>query len=77
MKNEMEISETKEIKLETTKIIKMKMEDRIMTMKIRTIMERTAPKRLVITTESDNGEPLLYALRQCFENLKIEFNVLN
>ena len=40
-------------------------------------MERTAPKRLVITTESDNGEPLLYALRQCFENLKIEFNVLN
>lgn len=40
-------------------------------------MERTAPKRLVITTESDNSEPLLYALRQCFENLKIEFNVLN
>ena len=40
-------------------------------------MERTAPKRLVITTESDNGEPLLYALRQCFENLKIDFNVLN
>jgi hypothetical protein len=40
-------------------------------------MERTAPKRLVITTESDNGEPLLYALRQCFENLKIGFNVLN
>ena len=35
------------------------------------------PRTLVITTESDNGEPLLYALRQCFENLKIEFNVLN
>lgn len=35
-------------------------------------MERTAPDRLVITTESDNGEPLLYALRQCFENLNVE-----
>jgi len=35
-------------------------------------MERPAPDRLVITTESDNGEPLLYALRQCFENLEIE-----
>ena len=28
--------------------------------------------RLVITTEADKGEPLLYALRQCFENLEIE-----
>ena len=45
--------------------------------KDRIFMERTAPDRLVITTESDNGEPLLYALRQCFEILKIEFNVLN
>lgn len=35
-------------------------------------MERTAHDRLVITTESDNGEPLLYALRQCFENLNVE-----
>ena len=42
MKNEMEISETKEIKLETTKIIKMKTEDRIMTMKIRTIEQLDA-----------------------------------
>ena len=42
MKNEMEISETKEIKLETTKIVKMKMEDRIMTMKIRTIEQLDA-----------------------------------
>ncbi len=40
-------------------------------------MERTAPDRLVITTESDNGEPLLYALRQCFENMEIVLNVLN
>ncbi len=39
MKNEMEISEKKEIKLETTKIIKMKTEDRIMTMKIRTVKQ--------------------------------------
>ena len=42
MKNEMEISETKEIKLETTKIIKMKTEDRIMTMKIRTVKQLDA-----------------------------------
>ena len=27
--------------------------------------------QLVITTESDNGYPLLYALRQCYDNLKI------
>lgn len=39
-------------------------------------MERTAPDRLVITTESDNGEPLFYALRQCFENLEIELKKL-
>ena len=35
-------------------------------------MERQASDRLVITTEADNGEPLLYALRECFENLEIE-----
>jgi len=35
-------------------------------------MERTASDRLVITTEADYGEPLLYALRQCFENLTVE-----
>lgn len=27
--------------------------------------------RLVITTEADSGEPLLYALRQCFRQLEI------
>ena len=42
MKNEMEISEKEEIKLETTKIIKMKMEDRIMTMEIRTVKQLDA-----------------------------------
>lgn len=35
-------------------------------------LEREAPDRLVITTESDKGEPLLYALRCCFENLTVE-----
>ena len=35
-------------------------------------MERKASDSLVIITEADNGEPLLYALRQCFENLDIE-----
>lgn len=35
-------------------------------------LDREAADRLVITTESDQGEPLLYALRQCFENLNIE-----
>jgi len=35
-------------------------------------MEREAPDRLVITTEADKGEPLLYALRQCFVNLSVE-----
>ena len=35
-------------------------------------LERETPDRLFITTEADSGEPLLYALRQCFENLEIE-----
>jgi hypothetical protein len=35
-------------------------------------MERQAPDTLVITTEADKGEPLLYALRECFENLTVE-----
>lgn len=35
-------------------------------------MERQASDRLVITTEADKGEPLLYALRECFENLDVE-----
>jgi hypothetical protein len=35
-------------------------------------MERQAPDTLVITTEADKGEPLLYALRECFENLEIK-----
>ena len=35
-------------------------------------MERQALDTLVITTEADKGEPLLYALRECFENLDIE-----
>jgi hypothetical protein len=35
-------------------------------------MEQTAPDRLVITTEADRGEPLLYALRQFFKDLDIE-----
>ena len=34
-------------------------------------MEQPAPDKLVITTEADNGYPLLYALRQCFDNLEI------
>lgn len=34
-------------------------------------MEQPAPDQLVITTEADSGYPLLYALRQCFENLEI------
>ena len=40
-------------------------------------IERTDKDRLVITTESDNEAPLLYALQQCFDNLNIEVNVLN
>ena len=35
-------------------------------------MERKSPDTLVITTEADKGEPLLYALRECFQNLVIE-----
>ena len=35
-------------------------------------LERKSPERLVITTEADRGEPLLYALRQCFTDLNIE-----
>lgn len=35
-------------------------------------MEREFSDCLIITTEADKGEPLLYALRQCFENLDIE-----
>ena len=35
-------------------------------------LERDAPDRLIITTEADKGEPLLYALRQCFKDLTIE-----
>ena len=35
-------------------------------------LDREASDRLVITTESDHCEPLLYALRQCFENLNVE-----
>jgi hypothetical protein len=35
-------------------------------------MERQAPDTLEITTEADKGEPLLYALRECFENLTVE-----
>ena len=35
-------------------------------------MERKVSDSLVITTEADNGEPLLYALRQCFKNLDVE-----
>jgi hypothetical protein len=34
-------------------------------------MEQPALDRLVITTEADSGYPLLYALRQCFDNLEI------
>ena len=35
-------------------------------------LNREAPDRLVITTEADRGEPLLDALRQCFENPNVE-----
>jgi hypothetical protein len=35
-------------------------------------MERQAPDTFEITTEADKGEPLLYALRQCFDNLNVE-----
>lgn len=35
-------------------------------------LNREAPDRLVITSEADRGEPLLYALRQCFTDLNIK-----
>ena len=35
-------------------------------------MERQASDTLVIATEADNDEPLLYALRQAFSNLVVE-----
>jgi hypothetical protein len=35
-------------------------------------LDREATDRLVITTEADYGEPLLYALRRCYENLSVE-----
>jgi hypothetical protein len=35
-------------------------------------MDRESPDRLIITTEADKGEPLLYALRYSFENLNVE-----
>ncbi len=34
-------------------------------------MEQPTPNQLIITTEADNGNPLLYALRECFDNLEI------
>ena len=34
-------------------------------------MERESPDHLIITTEADNGEPLLYALRYSFDNLNV------
>jgi len=40
-------------------------------------MERESPDRLVITTEADSGYPLLYALRQCFDNLEITMEEKN
>ena len=35
-------------------------------------MDRESSDRLMITTEADKCEPLLYALRYCFENLNVE-----
>lgn len=35
-------------------------------------LNREAPDRLVITSEADRGEPLLYALRQAYTNLDVE-----
>ena len=34
-------------------------------------MEQPSPDCLVIHAEADNGYPLLYALRECFDNLEI------
>ena len=36
------------------------------------INRQKAPDRLVITSEADNGDPLLYALRQAYTNLDVE-----
>ena len=35
-------------------------------------LNREAPDRLVITSEADRDEPLLYALRQAYTNLDVE-----
>ena len=35
-------------------------------------LNREAPDRLVITSEADNGDPLLYALRQAYTNLDVK-----
>ena len=35
-------------------------------------VERKASDRLILTTEADKGEPLLYALRHAFNNLHVE-----
>jgi len=35
-------------------------------------MEQPTPDHLILKTEANKGEPLLYALRQRYENLKIE-----
>ena len=35
-------------------------------------LDREAPDRLVITSEADNGDPLLYALRQAYTNLDVK-----
>ena len=37
-------------------------------------MEQPAPDRLTLHVEANEGSPLLYALRQCFENLVVEMN---
>ena len=38
-------------------------------------MEQPTPDHLILKTEANKGEPLLYALRQHFENLDIEMTV--
>ena len=35
-------------------------------------MTQEAPDRLIIETEADSGEPLLYALRCSFPNIEVE-----
>ena len=35
-------------------------------------LDREAPDRLIITSEANNGECLLYALRQHYEDLSAE-----